>query len=175
MRCSGEILFLRSISLIPRDCNYTSIRVSQLTTPNSTSWKSWTHPQTSTTYSLTITAATALSNPDLESCFKLIELTSSEDYKKSKDGWKPRSKRSEMKLLDLKYVLVKNEQGDVEGFCSFMPTYEDGCAVVYIYEIHLALGLQGLVGFCSLSLSNTLPCPVTSFSSRLLWFSPARN
>lgn len=56
-----------------------------------------------------------------------------------------------MKLLDLKYFLVKNPEGVVEGFCSFMPTLEDGYAVIYIYEIHLGLGLQGLV---TLSLSQ---------------------
>lgn len=50
-----------------------------------------------------------------------------------------------MKLLDLKYLLVKNPEGKVAGFSSFMPTYEDGYAVVYCYEIHLGLGLQGFV------------------------------
>lgn len=50
-----------------------------------------------------------------------------------------------MKLLDLKYILVKNEDGIVEGFCSIMPTMEDEFAVVYIYEIHLVEGLFGFV------------------------------
>jgi len=47
-----------------------------------------------------------------------------------------------MKLLDLKYLLVKHN-GAIEGFASFMPTYEDGYPVVYCYEIHLAPSLQG--------------------------------
>lgn len=47
-----------------------------------------------------------------------------------------------MKLLDLKYILVK--LGDrVDGFMSFMPTYEDEYPVVYCYEIHLLTALQG--------------------------------
>lgn len=81
-------------------------------------------------------------NAEFDACFKLIEWTSSTDYKKSKDGWKPRSKRKEMELLDMKYFLVKNDQDVVEGFCSFMPTYEDDIPVIYLYEIHLGSGLQ---------------------------------
>jgi len=52
-----------------------------------------------------------------------------------------------MELLDMKYLLVKNDQDVVEGFCSFMPTYEDGFAVVYVYEIHLGEELQGRVPY----------------------------
>jgi hypothetical protein len=74
----------------------------------------------------------------------LIELTSVEDYKRSKDGWKPKAKRREMRLLDLKYLLVKKDD-QVQGFCSFMPTVEDEHYVVYCYEIHLAPSLQGHV------------------------------
>jgi hypothetical protein len=81
---------------------------------------------------------------DFEACFRLIEAFSAEDYKKSKGGWRPNAKRKEMKLLDLKYLLVK--RGDhLEGFVSFMPTYEDGYPVVYCYEIHLDPLLQGCV------------------------------
>lgn len=47
-----------------------------------------------------------------------------------------------MKLLDIKYVLVKLDD-KVEGFVSFMPTDEDGYPVVYCYEIHLSPTLQG--------------------------------
>ena len=47
-----------------------------------------------------------------------------------------------MKLLDLKYLLVKRD-GKVEGFVSFMPTYEDGYPVIYCYEIHLGEELRG--------------------------------
>jgi hypothetical protein len=75
-----------------------------------------------------------------------VELTSREDYKKSKGGWKPHSKRKEMRLLDLKYFLVKLDQ-TLEGFLSFMPTIEDQYPVIYCYEIHLSDALQGSVFF----------------------------
>jgi hypothetical protein len=105
---------------------------------------SWIHPKTGLEYKIEIQTATSLPSEDFEACFKLIEFTSSDDYKKSKDGWKPRSKRKEMKLLDLRYILVKYE-GQVQGFVSLMPTYEDEYPVVYCYEIHLSLALQGYV------------------------------
>jgi N-alpha-acetyltransferase 40 len=81
---------------------------------------------------------------DFEACFRIIEATSAEDYKKSKDGWRPKAKQKEMRLLDLKYLLVKRD-GHVEGFTSFMPTYEDHYPVIYCYEIHLLPGLKGCV------------------------------
>ncbi|KAH7412422.1 acyl-CoA N-acyltransferase [Cadophora sp. MPI-SDFR-AT-0126] len=116
-----------------------------------TSWKSFTHPTTSTPYTLTLTPSSALSPTDFTSCFNLIERTSSDDYRHSKDGWNPRAKKREMRLLDLKYLLVRrhekedggNGEGKVEGFVSFMPTWEDGVPVVYCYEIHLGEGLRG--------------------------------
>ena len=74
----------------------------------------------------------------------MIELSSSDDYKRSQTGWNPKAKKKEMRLLDLKYLLVKNDETEaVEGFLSFMPTYEDSCPVIYVYEIHLAPSLQG--------------------------------
>ena len=100
-------------------------------------------PTASEQYAVTLESSKSLSAPDFDACFHLIEFTSSKVYKASKDGWKPRSKKKEMKLLDLKYILVKNEQGVVEGFLSFMPTYEDGYPVIYCYEVHLASNLQG--------------------------------
>jgi hypothetical protein len=86
--------------------------------------------------------APSLSEAELEACFHSIESTSVEDYRTSKQGWKPKAKRKEMRLLDMKYLLVihKNE---IQGFCSFMPTYEDGRFVIYCYEIHLQSRLQG--------------------------------
>ena len=104
-------------------------------------WKSWTHPTTKASYKVTIQTAADLIKPEFDSCFHLVEFTSSADYKKSKDGWKPRSKQKEMKLLDLKYLLVKRDK-EVEGFVSIMPTYEDNYPVLYIYEIHLSPSLQ---------------------------------
>lgn len=110
--------------------------------PQEDLWRTWLHPGTRAEYNLTIQPAKALSEADFDACFRLIEQTSAADYKKSKSGWKPRSKKKEMKLLDLKYILVK--LGDrVDGFMSFMPTYEDEYPVVYCYEIHLLTALQG--------------------------------
>jgi N-alpha-acetyltransferase 40 len=80
----------------------------------------------------------------MDDCFRLVEFTSSADYKRSRGGWKPKAKRKEMRLLDLKYLLVKHED-HIEGFCSFMPTEEDEYFVIYCYEIHLAPSLQGYV------------------------------
>ncbi|PBP26814.1 hypothetical protein BUE80_DR002246 [Diplocarpon rosae] len=105
-------------------------------------WKTWTHPITNIEHNLTLQAATTLAEVDLKACFQLVQLTSSEDYKRSKDGWNPRSKQREMKLLDLKYILVKRGTM-VAGFVSFMPTFEDNIAVLYCYEIHLSSGLRG--------------------------------
>jgi hypothetical protein len=116
-------------------------------------------------------------------------------------GWNERRKRAEMKLRDLKYLVVRergsrdgeggggekdvsedeesgekveghevvvgkkrkrteDEDKDAEkeaqkteekeiaelmGFASFMPTYEDGKKVIYVYEIHLEEELRGFV------------------------------
>ena len=114
---------------------------------NSSQYSTWSHPTSKASYQITLTTASALSPIDFESCFHLIETTSSEDYKHSTNGWKPRRKRREMKLLDLKYFLVKGDDGKVEGFLSFMPTHEDDYHLIYCYEIHLSSLLQGSVLF----------------------------
>jgi hypothetical protein len=44
----------------------------------------------------------------------------------------------------MKYLLVKRDE-HLEGFVSFMPTYEDDYPVIYCYEIHLSLSLRGCV------------------------------
>jgi ribosomal protein S18 acetylase RimI-like enzyme len=80
----------------------------------------------------------------IDQCFQLIELTSAEDYRKSEMGWSPGKKRKEMQLPDLKYLVLQSSQDlHVQGFISFMVTYEDGREVLYVYEIHLAPRLQG--------------------------------
>jgi hypothetical protein len=81
-----------------------------------------------------------LSAGGFDACFRLIELSSLKDYKRSKGGWKPNAKRKEMRLLDLKYILVKHRD-QIEGFSPFMPTTEDEYFVIYCYEIHLAPSL----------------------------------
>jgi len=110
--------------------------------PPQNHWASWTHPKTNEVYQVTLSTAQDLLDEDFEACFRLVEYTSSDDYKKSKDGWKPRAKKKEMRLLDLKYFLAKHNS-KVEGFASFMPTYEDEYPVIYCYEIHLSSALQG--------------------------------
>ena len=95
-------------------------------------------------YDIFVETASTMREDDLSACFNLVKTTSSEDYKKSKGGWKPKSKLKEMKLLDLKYILVKRQaQDEVIGFVSFMPTYEDDYPVIYCYEIHLREEIQG--------------------------------
>jgi ribosomal protein S18 acetylase RimI-like enzyme len=80
----------------------------------------------------------------IDQCFQLVELTSAEDYRKSEMGWSPVKKRKEMQLPDLKYLVLQSSQDlDVQGFISFMVTYEDGREVLYVYEIHLTPRLQG--------------------------------
>lgn len=86
-----------------------------------------------------------------------MERTSAADYKASVDGWNPLKKRREMRLLDLRYLLLareglieeghtEEERGlgrPVEGFLSFMLTWEDGVEVIYCYEIHLEERVRG--------------------------------
>jgi N-alpha-acetyltransferase 40 len=95
---------------------------------------------------------------DLDACFDLIEETSGDDYRNSSSGWHPAVKKKEMRSPDLRYILVKadaatgnTEDGEADGrgndrlcgFMSMMPTFENGEAVVYLYEIHLRPELQG--------------------------------
>ncbi|TRX91454.1 hypothetical protein FHL15_007678 [Xylaria flabelliformis] len=81
---------------------------------------------------------------DLDACYNLIEETSRPDYEASSTfDWKPVKKMAEMKSPELRYILVKNSEGDVRGFTSLMPTYEEGEPVVYCYEIHLKPELRG--------------------------------
>lgn len=101
-----------------------------------------------------------MSDTDLKSCFRLLELTSAKDYKGSSIGWSPSKKRKEMKLPDMKYLILRQQEAaspstekaclthlsgtsQVAGFLSFMVTYEDGKEVIYCYEIHLSPAVQG--------------------------------
>ncbi|EHY52246.1 N alpha-acetyl-transferase [Exophiala dermatitidis] len=82
--------------------------------------------------------------PLFEQCLKLIELTSAQDYRNSEMKWSVSSKRKEMKLPDMRYIiLVEKTTSQLAGFISFMITYEDGYEVVYIYEIHFTPEWQG--------------------------------
>ena len=104
-------------------------------------------PSLSSSHKMTLESAASISKTDLTACFDLVEATSSGDYGASSTGWRPSSKRREMRLPDLKYLLVHNKHtnGDpnVEAFLSFMLTYEDGFEVVYCYEVHMLPRLRG--------------------------------
>lgn len=121
--------------------------------------KLWQHDTTVThtrkdvsrTYNLSLESSSTLSDEDLTACFNLLTSTSSADYEASSMGWSPAKKWKEMRLPDLRYIVLKRKEDDksldwlpdVEGFLSFMLTYEDGYEVIYCYEIHLSPQLRG--------------------------------
>lgn len=87
-------------------------------------------------------------------------MSSFNDYAGSGMGWSPVKKRKEMRLPDMRYLILRGRgrkgegrgsgtetngnDGDVAGFLSFMVTYEDGKEVIYCYEVHLAPSAQGM-------------------------------
>ncbi|KMU86740.1 conserved hypothetical protein, variant [Coccidioides immitis H538.4] len=108
-------------------------------------------------YSVEIHTSSTLPKHYFDACFALIKFTSAEAYKNSRNGWSPAKKKVEMKLVDMRYMLLlrkKNEgqtsevqeqsveDSDLGGMLSFMTTYEDGLPVLYCYEIHLTPRLQ---------------------------------
>ncbi|KAF3387601.1 hypothetical protein F1880_000835 [Penicillium rolfsii] len=119
---------------------------------------------------LDVYSAATISHADLEACLDLVEFTSGADYASSAVGWSRPKKRKEMKLPDMKYLILRGDarhvsnasqrddpaesdkpssssgpgdQANVLGFLSFMVTYEDGKEVVYCYEIHLSPRARG--------------------------------
>ena len=99
-------------------------------------------------YILCFETSDTIEDEDFERCFRLIESTCAATYKASSTGWSAAKKRKEMRLLDMKYLLLKSRRYDGEpkslkGFLSFMLTIEDDHEVIYIYEIHLGKELQG--------------------------------
>ncbi|KAJ5631476.1 uncharacterized protein N7484_011576 [Penicillium longicatenatum] len=58
--------------------------------------------------SLEIYSAATISTADLDACLDLVELTSSEAYAASGAGWSRPKKRKEMKLPDMKYLIVRD-------------------------------------------------------------------
>ncbi|KAJ5096048.1 hypothetical protein NUU61_005404 [Penicillium alfredii] len=58
---------------------------------------------------LDVYSAASISNTDLEACLDLIELTSGEAYSASSMGWSRTKKRKEMKLPDMKYLIVRED------------------------------------------------------------------
>lgn len=87
--------------------------------------------------------------------FELIKHTSHMDYNASSQGWDDENKLEEMKDDDMRYLIVRLNDGhppppdqqwskdskldrSVIGFLSFMITQEEDQNVVYIYEIHIS-------------------------------------
>ncbi|SLM38504.1 gnat family acetyltransferase [Lasallia pustulata] len=105
------------------------------------------HAQTLASYHITLESSSTLTSTDFTACFGLIATTSASAYSGSSIGWSPAKKSKEMRLPDLRYLIVKSGASTaadkVEAFLSFMITYEDGHEVVYCYEIHLSGDLQG--------------------------------
>ncbi|MCJ1438741.1 hypothetical protein MMC27_008131 [Xylographa pallens] len=111
--------------------------------PDNYSCFNYTHPQSSTSYTISFHSSKNISSADLSTCFDLIATTSASTYAGSSTGWHPRKKRKEMRLPDLRYFLVnRTPDGPLEGFLSFMLTYEDGKEVIYVYEVHFAETLR---------------------------------
>lgn len=62
---------------------------------------------TTTKAQIHIYSASTIPSLDFEGCFSLIETTSSEDYKNSSMGWSPAKKRKEMRLPDMRYMVLR--------------------------------------------------------------------
>lgn len=121
---------------------------SQLFTP--ANFLTYTHKTTTQTLTLDLHSPTSLSPSVFTACLNLIATTSSAAYAASSKGWSRAAKRKEMRLPDLRYIILSKIMNDdngrrseLAGFLSFMLTYEDGFDVIYCYEIHLAPGLEG--------------------------------
>ncbi|KAL8707789.1 MAG: hypothetical protein Q9220_007241 [cf. Caloplaca sp. 1 TL-2023] len=98
-------------------------------------------------YDIRFESSSTLSYADANACFDLIASSSANAYAASSIGWSPAKKRKEMKLPDLRYLLLfdsttQDDGKHLGGFLSFMLTYEDSHEVIYCYEVHLAPQLQ---------------------------------
>ncbi|KOS19588.1 putative N-acetyltransferase [Escovopsis weberi] len=131
--------------------------------PDGSTWPVWTQgPDCCRRCSLSLVSAGDLTPDEHAACFDMVRLTSEADYRGSSLGWHPRAKRREMREPELRYVLVRDGEGALQGFMSMMPTVENGEAVVYCYEIHLMPVLQGtglgrlLMGF-GMAVAENIP------------------
>lgn len=120
--------------------------------PHSDARFAFSGPADQDTWRLQLRAAGGLSQSELTDCFGVLRDSSAADYRASADGWHPARKRREMRLLDMRYILLGRssllcpevEMGlPVAGFLSFMLTVEDGIEVIYCYEIHLEKYVRG--------------------------------
>uniref|UniRef100_A0A093Y2A4 N-alpha-acetyltransferase 40 n=1 Tax=Talaromyces marneffei PM1 TaxID=1077442 RepID=A0A093Y2A4_TALMA len=62
---------------------------------------------TTTKAQIHIYSASTIPSLDFEGCFSLIETTSSENYENSSMGWSPTKKRKEMRLPDMRYMVLR--------------------------------------------------------------------
>jgi ribosomal protein S18 acetylase RimI-like enzyme len=60
-------------------------------------------------------SAATISTADLEACLDLVEQTSSEAYIASSVGWSRPKKRKEMKLPDMKYLILRDMPNESSG------------------------------------------------------------
>ncbi|KAJ6180538.1 hypothetical protein N7519_010999 [Penicillium mononematosum] len=60
-------------------------------------------------------SAATISTADLEACLDLVEQTSSEAYIASSAGWSRTKKRKEMKLPDMKYLILRDTPNDSDS------------------------------------------------------------
>ncbi|KAL8773749.1 MAG: hypothetical protein Q9209_001517 [Squamulea sp. 1 TL-2023] len=93
-------------------------------------------------YSISFESSSSITAMNFEACFDLIAESSANAYAGSSIGWSPAKKRKEMKLPDLRYLLLIDSDKAIQGFLSFMLTYEDGHEVIYCYELHLFQAVQ---------------------------------
>ncbi|KKP05020.1 hypothetical protein THAR02_02884 [Trichoderma harzianum] len=126
-------------------------------------WTRWTHPLTQKSYSLEFLSSHELSKDDFRTCFGIIETTSGMDYKNSSVGWHPAMKMKEMKSPDLRYILVKDEGGVVQGFTSLMPTFENHEPVLSGLGKHL---MNQLITIAE-NIPSTKKVMLTCFTSNL--------
>ncbi|KAL5611583.1 hypothetical protein BROUX41_000832 [Berkeleyomyces rouxiae] len=66
----------------------------------------WVHPKTHETYAMRFAGASELTEEDLLECRNLVEATSRQDYADSEMGWDPEAKLAEMKLPELRYIML---------------------------------------------------------------------
>ncbi|KAL1961035.1 hypothetical protein VTO42DRAFT_4923 [Malbranchea cinnamomea] len=66
-------------------------------------------------YSPAIYSSSTIPARDFDACFDLIRQTSADAYRTSSLGWSPRKKRAEMRLDDMRYLLLVREDSEPEA------------------------------------------------------------
>ncbi|KAL9107942.1 MAG: hypothetical protein Q9227_007264 [Pyrenula ochraceoflavens] len=134
-------------------------------------------------------SSSELSPSEFSACFALFEQNSRRAYEASSWGWHPARKKKEMRLPDLKYFLLvessSSSSSQLDGQCenrdaspdrsrivaflSFMPTYESGVPVLYIYELQIQRAYQGLkLGRTLISVTEALAKRIAGLRKMML-------